>query len=88
MKIVDALKAIAGGKGATPAQIALAWLLVQGPDIVPIPGTKRRKYLEENAGAADVTLLPADLEALEAAAPPGVAAGARYTEAMLALLSR
>ncbi len=88
MKIVDALKAIASGKGATPAQIALAWLLVQGPDIVPIPGTKRRKYLEENAGAADVTLLPADLEALEAAAPPGVAAGARYAEAMLALLSR
>ncbi len=88
MKIVDALKAIASEKGATPAQIALAWLLVQGPDIVPIPGTKRRTYLEENAGATEVMLLPADLEALEAAAPPGAAAGARYAERMMGLLNR
>ena len=88
MKIVDALRAIASEKGATPAQIALAWLLVQGPDIVPIPGTKRRTYLEENVGATDVMLLPADLEALEAAAPPGAAAGARYAERMMGLLNR
>jgi aryl-alcohol dehydrogenase-like predicted oxidoreductase len=88
MKIVDAIQAVASAKGATSAQIALAWLLAQGPDIVPIPGTKRRNYLEENAGAVEVKLSAADLEKLEAAAPPGAAAGARYVERMMALLDR
>jgi len=88
MKIVEAVKAVASAKAATPGQIALAWLLVQGPDIVPIPGTKRRTYLEENAGATEIMLLPEDLEALEEAAPLGAAAGERYLERMMALLDR
>jgi len=88
MKIVEAVKAVASAKAATPGQIALAWLLVQGPDIVPIPGTKRRTYLEENAGATEIMLLPEDLEALEEAAPCGAAAGERYLERMMALLDR
>ncbi|MGO9546400.1 MAG: aldo/keto reductase [Rhodomicrobium sp.] len=88
MKIVEAVKAVASEKGATPAQIALAWLLVQGPDIVPIPGTKRRAHLEENAAATEIMLWPEDLEALEAAAPLGAAAGARYPESMMALSNR
>jgi aryl-alcohol dehydrogenase-like predicted oxidoreductase len=61
--------------------LALAWLLAQGEDIVPIPGTKRRRYLEENVDALDVELTPADLEAIEEVAPKGVAAGDRYHEA-------
>jgi aryl-alcohol dehydrogenase-like predicted oxidoreductase len=76
--LLAALESIAAEKGCTCAQVALAWLLAQGPDIVPIPGTKRRTLLEENAGAADVELGAADLEALNAAFPAGVAAGDRY----------
>lgn len=88
MKIVEAVSAVASGKGAKPGQIALAWLLAQGPDIVPIPGTKRRTYLEENAGAVNIELTPGDLEKLEAAAPRGAAKGARYVERMMMLLDR
>jgi len=88
MKIVEAARAIAAEKGSKPGQIALAWLLAQGPDIVPIPGTKRRSYLEENVAAADLQLSPTDLEGLEAAAPRGAASGGRYQEAMLSLLDR
>ena len=88
MKIVEAARAIAAEKGAKPGQIALAWLLAQGPDIVPIPGTKRRSYLEENVAAADLQLSQTDLERLEAAAPRGAASGGRYQEAMLSLLDR
>jgi aryl-alcohol dehydrogenase-like predicted oxidoreductase len=88
MKIVDAVRAIAEAKGAKPGQIALAWLLAQGPDIVPIPGTKRRSYLEENVAATDLHLSPSDLERLEAVAPQGAASGGRYQEAMLSLLDR
>ena len=76
MKIVDAVRAVASAKGATPGQIALAWLLAQGPDIVPIPGTKRRSYLEENAGALAITLSHEELERLNAAAPRGAGGGA------------
>ncbi len=72
---------IAREKKCTPAQLALAWLLAQGPDIVPIPGTKRRAYLEENAGAVKVKLSDADVRRIEEVFPKGVAAGARYTEA-------
>ena len=65
-------------KGCTPSQLALAWVLAQGTDIVPIPGTKRRTYLEENLRALDVALTPADLARLDEVAPWGVAAGDRY----------
>ena len=72
---------IAGAEGVTPAQLALAWLLAQGDDIVPIPGTKQRRYLEENTGALDVQLSASDLQEIEEVAPKGVAAGERYHEA-------
>jgi aryl-alcohol dehydrogenase-like predicted oxidoreductase len=72
---------IAREKKCTPSQLALAWLLAQGPDVVPIPGTKRRPYLEENAGAVNVKLSGADVRRIEEVFPKGVAAGARYTEA-------
>jgi aryl-alcohol dehydrogenase-like predicted oxidoreductase len=78
MRVVNALRAIGEAKGATPAQIALAWVLAQGDDIIPIPGTKRRKYLEENAASADIVLTAEDLAALDKAAPVGSTAGARY----------
>jgi aryl-alcohol dehydrogenase-like predicted oxidoreductase len=76
--LLGTLREIAAARGCTPAQIALAWLLAKGDDIVPIPGTKRRRYLEENAAAVDLGLDAADIEALEAAFPPGVTAGDRY----------
>lgn len=76
--LLEALRAVAAAKGCTSAQVALAWLLAQGEDVVPIPGTKRRKYLEENAAALDVGLDEADLAKLDEAFPPGVTAGDRY----------
>ena len=88
MRIVEAVKAIAAEKGATPGQIALAWLLAQAPDIVPIPGTKRRAYLEENAGAASIVLSPQDLDQIAKAAPPGATAGPRYTERSMKFIDR
>jgi aryl-alcohol dehydrogenase-like predicted oxidoreductase len=77
-KVVARLTEIAKEKGITPSQLALAWVLAQGDDMVPIPGTKRRKYLEENLAAASVSLSPADLARIEEAAPRGFATGARY----------
>lgn len=77
LKLVDAVKAIAQARGVTPGQVALAWLLGQGADIVPIPGTKRRKYLEENCAAAEVKLTAEELAKLSALPP---AAGARYAD--------
>ena len=88
MKIVEAVRAVASAKGAAPGQIALAWLLAQGPDMVPIPGTKRRTYLEENVGALGIELSREELGTLEAAAPRGAAAGERYAARMMALLDR
>ena len=79
LALVEQVKALAARKGCTPGQVALAWLLAQGPEILPIPGTKRIKYLEENVGAAAVTLTDAEVKALSDALPPGVAAGDRYT---------
>jgi aryl-alcohol dehydrogenase-like predicted oxidoreductase len=76
--LLATLREIAETRDCTPAQVALAWLLAKGEDIVPIPGTKRRRYLEENAAAVDLVLEPADLAALEAAFPQGAAAGDRY----------
>jgi len=84
LALVEQVKTIATQKGVTSSQLALAWLLAQGDDIVPIPGTKRRKYLEENVGATGITLTPDELSQIEAAAPKGVAAGDRYhAQAML-----
>src|SRR5205809_5243546 len=83
LDLVRHLEALAARKACKPSQLALAWVLAQGEDIVPIPGTKRRTYLEENAGALAVTLTPQDLAAIDAVMPPGAAAGLRYPEAML-----
>jgi aryl-alcohol dehydrogenase-like predicted oxidoreductase len=80
LALVDQVKAIAQEKGVTPAQLALAWLLAQGDDIVPIPGTKRRQYLEENVAAVAIELSPAELARLNAAAPQGAAVGDRYAD--------
>jgi aryl-alcohol dehydrogenase-like predicted oxidoreductase len=77
-RLVEALTAVAGEAGASPAQVAIAWLLARGPDIVPIPGTKKIKWLDENIAACDVSLGEAQMAALEAAFPPGVTAGDRY----------
>jgi len=81
LDLVRRVEEIAKRKKATPSQLALAWVLAQGDDIVPIPGTKQRKYLEENVHALDLELTPADLEEIDEVAPLGVAAGARYQEA-------
>jgi aryl-alcohol dehydrogenase-like predicted oxidoreductase len=87
MELVATAKRIADAHGATPAQVALAWLLAQGPDIIPIPGTKKVKRLEENAAAADLALTAADVTTLNAAAPVGGTAGERYdTPGKLAML--
>ena len=80
LSLVKALTDLADQKSCTPAQLALAWVLAQGPDIVPIPGTKRVRYLEENAGALQVTLNAADLAAIEAAIPPHAVVGDRYAD--------
>jgi len=86
LDLVGKVEEIAREKGCTASQLALAWVLAQGDDIVPIPGTKRRKYLEDNAGAVDVVLTPEDLRKLEEVFPHGAAAGPRYPEQMMALL--
>jgi aryl-alcohol dehydrogenase-like predicted oxidoreductase len=78
LALLEAVDRVAAAKARTPAQVALAWLLHRGQDIIPIPGTKRRAYLEENAGAAAIVLSQADLQALDGAFPPGAAAGDRY----------
>ncbi|HEU5160357.1 MAG TPA: aldo/keto reductase [Streptosporangiaceae bacterium] len=78
LALVAAVRELADAKGVTAAQLALAWLLAQGPDIVPIPGTKRRAYLEQNVAAVGIELTGDDLAALEKAAPPGSVAGERY----------
>src|SRR5216117_3232095 len=88
MKAAAAVRDIAARKGATPAQIALAWLLHKGPDIVPIPGTKRRRYLEENVGAAAVTLSTEEMAALDAALRPENVSGPRYGEKQMAQVDR
>ncbi|OUL31674.1 aldo/keto reductase [Nostoc sp. RF31YmG] len=80
LQLVEKVKAIANQKGITPTQLALAWLLAQGEDIVPIPGTKRRAYLEENVAASEINLTPEDLNQLEAVAPKGIVAGDRYPD--------
>jgi aryl-alcohol dehydrogenase-like predicted oxidoreductase len=78
--LVDRVRLLAEEKGCTPGQLALAWVLSRGDDVVPIPGTKRRTYLAENVAALDVELTPADLDALEAVFPVGAASGDRYPD--------
>jgi aryl-alcohol dehydrogenase-like predicted oxidoreductase len=80
VRAAEAVRRIAARKGATSGQVALAWLLHRGEDVVPIPGTKRRVFLEENVAAAGVSLSPAEIGDLDAALPPGAAAGPRYDE--------
>jgi aryl-alcohol dehydrogenase-like predicted oxidoreductase len=88
MLAASVVKEVAKRLGATPAQVALAWVLGKGDDLVPIPGTKRRRYLEENLGAADLELDAADMARLDAALPPEAVAGARYNESMMAFVDR
>ena len=80
LRLVEQVKTIAQEKGATPGQLALAWLLAQGDDIVPIPGTKRRTYLEENVAATEIVLTDEDLRRIESVAPKGIAVGDRYAD--------
>jgi aryl-alcohol dehydrogenase-like predicted oxidoreductase len=87
-ELAERVEAIAFRLGVTPGQLALAWLLAQGPDVVPIPGTKRVRYLEENAAAAAITLTPTILAELDAAAPRGATAGARYPETAMRSVNR
>jgi aryl-alcohol dehydrogenase-like predicted oxidoreductase len=83
LELVAKVRELAAARGCTPAQLALAWVLAQGADIVPIPGTKRRTYLDENLGALGVALGTADLAELDKVFPPDAAAGERYPEAMM-----
>ena len=88
LELVATIEAIAADKDCKPAQLALAWVLAQGNDIVPIPGTKRRAYLEENLGALDVVLSEQDLARIDQALPPGRAEGTRYPQASMATVDR
>jgi aryl-alcohol dehydrogenase-like predicted oxidoreductase len=87
LDLVRRVEEMAKQKGCKPSQLALAWVLAQGDDIVPIPGTKRRKYLEENVGALDVQLTPGDLRRIEEVFPRDATAGARYPEHMMQLVN-
>ena len=86
--ILHEIERLARAKGVKPGQLALAWVLAQGNDIVPIPGTKRRAYLEENIAALDITLTPSDLEQISRAVPKGAAAGDRYPARAMAAVNR
>lgn len=88
LQLVEAVNAIAKQKGATAGQIALAWILHKGDSFVPIPGTKRRKYLEENAGAASIELTPQEMQQLDALGAPGQVSGPRYSAGYLKLIDR
>jgi aryl-alcohol dehydrogenase-like predicted oxidoreductase len=88
LDLVDAVRNLASSKGVTPGQLALAWLLAQGNDVAPIPGTKRRTNLMENLAAAEVTLTADEMAALDAAFPPDAVAGERYNETTMKLVDR
>ncbi len=88
LAIVERVTDIARSKGVSPGQLALAWVMARGHDIVPIPGTKRLAYLEENAAAAEIRLSPEDLARLDQAVPPGAAAGLRYPEWAMKAIDR
>ena len=87
LAVVERIKQLAARKGVTAGQLAIAWVLAQGEDIVPIPGTKRRTYLEENLGALEVELTPEELAGIEEISPRGVASGDRYAAAMMATIN-
>jgi aryl-alcohol dehydrogenase-like predicted oxidoreductase len=87
LQLATHLKNLAQRKDCSPAQLALAWVLAQGEDIVPVPGTKRLRYLEDNLGALDVALTPDELAQIDSLFPPGIAQGDRYAEAGMALLN-
>ncbi len=87
LKLVDRVNELAASMGVTAAQLALAWVLAQGEDVVPIPGTKRRKYLNENAAAVDLVLSPELLSQLSEAFPPEAASGQRYPATMMSLVN-
>jgi aryl-alcohol dehydrogenase-like predicted oxidoreductase len=86
LELAAHVKALAGKKGCSPAQLALAWVLAQGDDLVPIPGTKRVKYLEDNLGAVRVSFTKGELQEIDRLFPPGVATGERYTKGGMAML--
>ena len=88
LELVKRVESLAREKGRTASQLALAWVLAQGDDVVPIPGTKRRKYLEENAAASDIALSAADKKRIDEVAPRGAAAGERYPAAMMGSIGR
>jgi aryl-alcohol dehydrogenase-like predicted oxidoreductase len=88
LELVARLQDMAAARGCAPSQLALAWVLGQGGDIVPIPGTKRRDRLEENLGALEQVLCPGELVELSGLFPPGAAAGPRYPESMMRLVNR
>ena len=88
LRLVDEVRSIASEKRCTPSQLALAWVLAQGKDMVPIPGTKRIRYLEENVGAINVSLTENDIQRIDAALPHGITAGTRYSEAGMKAVSR
>jgi len=88
LELVERVRQIADGKGVTPSQLALAWVLAQGPDVVPIPGTKRRTYLAENIAALHIDLTAEELGRIDAAAPAGAALGDRYPAAMMQAVHR
>jgi aryl-alcohol dehydrogenase-like predicted oxidoreductase len=87
-ELVERIESLAIRKKCMAAQLALGWLLAQGDDIVPIPGTKRRKYLEENVAALNVELTPAEIKEVSSAMPPGAATGMRYPEASMQAVNR
>ena len=88
LDLVAGVERLARAQGVTAGQLALAWVLAQGADIVPIPGTTRRAHLEENIAAMGVELTPGDLQELAAALPPGAASGLRYLQAAMGMLNR
>ncbi len=88
LELVKEIENIANEKGCTPAQLALAWLLAQGEEIIPIPGTKRRDRVTENAGAVEIELSIEDKERIEAVMPLDAAAGTRYPEALMNTVNR
>jgi aryl-alcohol dehydrogenase-like predicted oxidoreductase len=88
LALVERVRAIADRKGVTPGQMALAWVLSKGDDLAPIPGTKRRAYLEENAAAMEITLTADEVAELEAAVPPGAVVGERSAPANMAAIDR
>jgi len=88
LDLVREIETMAQEKGCTPAQLALAWVLARGDDIVPIPGTKRRRYLDENVGALEIRLSADDLARIDQVLPPGMASGTRYAAPQMQALSR